>query len=147
MDLRNLYQDIIVDHNQHPRNFHDMPEADSSAEGFNPLCGDKVTIYLKIDDEKILDASFVGCGCAISTASASLMSEYLKGKTIEEVETMFEIFHDALTKNDETALNKLGKLAVLAGVKEFPSRVKCATLAWHTLHAALEKTDVPVSTE
>lgn len=147
MDLRNLYQEVIVDHNRNPRNQGKIADPDAQANGYNRLCGDKLTVYLLIDDDVIKDAKFEGCGCAISTASASLMTEYLKGKPIEEVEAMFTTFHDALTKKDQEAEQRLGKLAVLAGVKEFPSRVKCATLAWHTLHSALARSEEVATTE
>ena len=145
-DLRELYQEVIVDHSQTPRNRHTMANASQSAEGFNPLCGDKVTIFLKITNNVIEDVSFEGCGCAISIASASLMTEQLKGKTEAEAQALFNDFHDLITQeNSDTA--KLGKLSVLAGVHAFPSRIKCATLAWHTFKAALEKINESVSTE
>jgi len=145
-DLRELYQEVIIDHSKHPRNFHDMTNANRHAEGFNRLCGDRLTLYLFMENGVIKDVSFKGVGCAISTASASLMTETLKGKTEQEAEILFEHFHQLLTT--ESASNeKLGKLAVLSGVREYPSRVKCATLAWHTLHAALANAQQPVSTE
>ncbi len=140
-DLRDLYQQVIVDHNKHPRNFRAMPDATHRAEGFNPLCGDRLTLYLKVDDGgRIEDVSFEGSGCAISTASASLMTEQLKGRTIDEAERLFGHFHDMVTgAPDAPAADEgLGKLAVLGGVREFPSRIKCATLCWHAMHAALE---------
>jgi len=139
-DLRDLYQQVIVDHNKSPRNFHAMPDATCKAEGFNPLCGDKLTLYLRLDDEKvILDVSFEGSGCAISTASASLMTEQLKGKTLDEAEAIFSRFHDMVTSDPTVPADTEGldKLAVLGGVREFPSRIKCATLCWHTLNAAV----------
>lgn len=144
-DLRDLYQEIIIDHGRRPRNFHKMEHASCHAEGFNRLCGDRLTLYVKIQNGIIKDASFIGTGCAISTASASLMTEQLKDKTIHEAETLFQNFHQLLTVGIEN--NTLGKLSVLAGVREFPTRVKCATLAWHTLHAALANEQQPVTTE
>lgn len=146
MDLRELYQEIIIDHNKNPRNHRPMEDAAAFAHGFNPLCGDKLTVYLKLDKDSIAEASFVGCGCAISQASASLMTEALKGKTIAAADTLFENFHTMLTAED-SAVSMPEKLAVLAGVKAYPARVKCATLAWHTLHAALHKDRNTVSTE
>lgn len=147
MDLRELYQEIIIDHNRNPRNFHTMDEATTQANGFNPLCGDKLTVYAKLKDSCIDDLSFIGCGCAISQASASLMTEALKGKTVEEAHSLFHKFHDMLTQDDESQMASMDKLTVLAGVKAFPARVKCATLAWHTLEAALKKQEAVVSTE
>lgn len=147
MDLRELYQEIIIDHNRNPRNHHEMADATSQANGFNPLCGDKLTVYLKIEDKKIKEASFLGCGCAISQASASLMTEALGGKTIHEAHQLFARFHTMLTSDTETEPLSLDKLKVLAGVKAYPARVKCATLAWHTLEAALKKEVATVSTE
>lgn len=139
MDLKNLYQDVIVDHNRSPRNFRKIQDATRVQEGFNPLCGDKLTIYLKLDGERISDLSFEGSGCAISVASASLMSQQLKGKTVTEAEQLFEQMHALLTRDDaDTNLEALGKLAALSGVREYPSRVKCATLCWHTLKNALD---------
>lgn len=135
-DLRELYQEVIFDHNRHPRNYRAMDDADHIAEGHNPLCGDQLTVYLRVENGVIADASFVGHGCAISTASASLMTEAVIGKPEAEVEALFRDFHTMLTEED-AAEHDLGKLEVLAGVKEFPVRVKCATLAWHTLHNAL----------
>jgi len=147
MDLRELYQEIIIDHNRNPRNHHAMDEATTQANGFNPLCGDKLTVYIKIDNNIVTDVSFVGCGCAISQASASLMTEAMRGKTLAEAQILFERFHAMLTTEEDTFSGSLDKLAVLAGVKAYPARVKCATLAWHTLHAALSKNAVIVSTE
>ena len=144
-NLRELYQEVIFDHNRQPRNFHDMPEADHQADGHNPLCGDQLTVYLRIDNDVIEDVSFVGHGCAISTASASLMTEAVKGKTVAEVEALFRDFHALLT--DTPPERDFGKLAVLTGVREFPARVKCATLAWHTLHNALIGDHTPAQTE
>ena len=144
-NLRELYQEVIFDHNRQPRNFHDMPEADHHADGHNPLCGDQLTVYLRINNDVIEDVSFVGHGCAISTASASLMTEAVKGKTVAEVEALFKDFHALLT--DTPPERDFGKLAVLTGVREFPARVKCATLAWHTLHNALIGDHSPAHTE
>ncbi len=146
MDLRDLYQEVIIDHNRQPRNFHVMEHPSSSAEGFNPLCGDKLSLFLKVQNNHVVDASFTGCGCAISTASASLMTEAIKGQTIEKTQQLFETFHHLMTKDDNIS-PELGKLSVLAGVRAYPSRVKCATLAWHTLEAALSKSTQVVSTE
>lgn len=148
-DLKELYQEVIVDHNKNPRNFHKMEGDCCCVDGFNPLCGDKLTLYLKVDNDHIQEASFVGRGCAISTASASLMTDSLKGLTIAEAKTLFEKFHHMVTSEEGIAdSDNLDKLAVLAGVKDFPARVKCATLAWHTLMAALEqKTSEIVTTE
>lgn len=147
-DLRDLYQEVIFDHNRNPRNFHPLPEANRQAEGFNPLCGDKLTVYLKVDDGVVTDASFIGSGCAISTASASLMTESVKGKTEAEAEALFREFHHEVA-GAEAPLKRvpLGKLSVLTGVREYPARVKCATLAWHTVHAALTQQQEMVSTE
>lgn len=146
-DLRELYQEVIFDHNRHPRNFGKLPGANACAEGFNPMCGDKVAVYLKLDNGVISDVSFQGCGCAISTASASLMTEFLKGKTVEEAQRLFEQFHAMVTGPEGSGHDDLGKLEVLEGVREFPARVKCATLAWHTLRAALQGERQTVSTE
>jgi nitrogen fixation NifU-like protein len=146
-DLRELYQDVIFDHYKKPRNCHVLDCANHQAEGFNPLCGDQLTVYLRVDKGVISDLSFKGSGCAISTASASLMTEALKGKRIDEVEHLFEDFHHMLTTPGDASRPELGKLEVLAGVSEFPARVKCATLAWHTLQSALKNQNKPVSTE
>lgn len=146
-DLRDLYQEVIFDHYKHPRNFHRIEGADRMAEGHNPLCGDTVKVYLKVENGIVADVGFEGCGCAISTASASLMTEAVKGKTVAEAEKLFGEFHTMITDPKEPAHHDLGKLEVLCGVKEFPTRVKCATLAWHTLHNALEGRAEPVSTE
>jgi len=135
-DLRELYQEVIFDHNRHPRNFRAMEHASHAADGHNPLCGDQLTVYVKVQDGVVSDASFVGHGCAISTASASLMTEAVKGKPVAEVEALFKDMHTMLTQAHPEGRD-FGKLEVLAGVREFPSRVKCATLAWHTLHNAL----------
>jgi nitrogen fixation protein NifU and related proteins len=147
-DLRDLYQEVIFDHNRNPRNFRVMADADRKVEGFNPLCGDRLTLYLKMHGDRIADASFQGSGCAISTASVSLMTEIIKDKTEGEAEALFKAFHDMTTgKDEDIQLEAVGKLAVLAGVREYPARVKCATLAWHTLDAALKNQQQPVSTE
>jgi nitrogen fixation protein NifU and related proteins len=146
-DLRELYQETIFDHYRKPRNYHALACANHKAEGVNPLCGDRVTVYLKVADGVIEDLSFEGTGCAISTASASLMTETLKGKKVEEVEHLFDDFHHMVTDAQDTEHPELGKLEVLAGVREFPARVKCATLAWHTLHAALKDQQKSTSTE
>ncbi len=141
-----LYQEIILDHSKRPRNCHTMLDATGTAQGFNPLCGDKLELYLKVEDGIVKDASFVGSGCAISTASASLMTESLKGKTREDALQMLEKFHDLLT-TDSPVTSELGKLVVFCGVKDYPARVKCATLAWHTLKSALTNSDEPATTE
>jgi nitrogen fixation protein NifU and related proteins len=147
-ELRELYQEVIFDHNRNPRNFRIMEDANRKVEGFNPLCGDRLTLYLKVKDGLIEDASFQGQGCAISTASVSLMTELIKGKTEQEAEELFEVLHKITTSQDEAVnLEELGKLAVLAGVREYPARVKCATLAWHTLVAALKNDRDTVTTE
>ena len=146
-DLRDLYQEVIFDHNRNPRNFRVMENPDREVEGFNPLCGDRLTLFLKMDGKEIVDASFQGSGCAISTASVSLMTEIVKGKTEEEAETLFKQFHAMTTEEGEVDLAAIGKLAVLAGVREYPARVKCATLAWHTLDAALKNEEKSISTE
>jgi nitrogen fixation protein NifU and related proteins len=146
-DLRELYQEVILDHHKKPRNFRKL-EGARHVEGYNPLCGDKVTVYVKLDGDVVREVSFQGSGCAISTASASLMTETLKGKTRAEAEALFQTFHDLLTGKPQTTDGpELGKLEVFSGVREFPVRVKCATLAWHTFHAALEGEDKTVSTE
>ena len=144
-DLNDLYQEVILDHNRRPRNFHPLADASHSAEGYNPLCGDRLTLYLKVDGNRIADVSFEGAGCAISKASASMMTADVKGKTQHEIEERFERFHKMVT-GDASQAASLGKLAALAGVSEFPVRVKCATLCWHTLRSALDDGHV-VSTE
>jgi nitrogen fixation protein NifU and related proteins len=148
-DLRELYQELIIDHSKRPRNFKVLETADRKLEGYNPLCGDKVTVFLELEHDRVKNVSFQGSGCAISTASASVMTESVKGKTLAEVEALFEVFHQMVMGKPPAAGNapELGKLAVFSGVSEFPARVKCATLAWHTLHAALQGTGDPVSTE
>ncbi|MDP9193103.1 MAG: SUF system NifU family Fe-S cluster assembly protein [Acidobacteriota bacterium] len=147
-DLRELYQQVILDHNKNPRNFHDMPDATNRVDGYNPLCGDHYTIFLKTDGDTIQEVSFTGSGCAISKASASVMSSTIKGKSKEEADRLFETFH-ALVTGDQSGLSAadLGRLAAFSGVSEFPARVKCATLAWHTLRSALEGNNEKVSTE
>ena len=147
MDLRELYQEVIIDHNRNPRNHHEMANASCQARGFNPLCGDKLTVYVQVANGLVQDISFVGCGCAISQASASLMTDAMKGKTVVEAHELFERFHTMLTSDEQTSELALDKLTVLAGVRAFPARVKCATLAWHTLEAALKKDATLVSTE
>ena len=148
-DLRELYQAVILDHHKKPRNYRVLPGANRHAEGYNPLCGDKVTVYVQVENDVVRDISFRGTGCAISTASASMMTESLKGKSRAEAEALFKTFHDLVAGDHPAAEGApgLGKLAVFAGVREFPVRVKCATLAWHTLRAALEGGDQTVSTE
>lgn len=147
-DLRQLYQEVILDHNRHPHNYREITSTCCKAEGYNPLCGDQVTIYIKLDNDIVTDASFQGKGCAISVASASLMTEALKGKHIDEVKKLFQQFHDGLTLNDDSHdLTELGKLAVFEGVKEYPTRIKCATLAWHASIAAIDGDTTPVNTE
>lgn len=148
-DLRELYQEMILDHGRSPRHHHAMPQANRQANGHNQFCGDRLTVYLKIEKDKITAISFQGSGCAISIASASLMSEILSGKMVKEAETLFETFHQLLTSESSTyeQLHDLEKLTVFAGVKAYPTRVKCATLAWHTLLAALKQNNEWVSTE
>ena len=145
--LRDLYQEVILEHSKVPRNYRGMAEADHKAEGFNPLCGDRFTVYLHMEGDAIRDISFQGSGCAISKASASMMTQTLKGKTRGEAEKLFRKFHDLVTGQGHPPETEMGKLAVFSGVSEFPARVKCATLAWHTLQAALEGQQDAVSTE
>lgn len=148
-ELRDLYQQVILDHNKAPRNFHAMDDATRHVEGFNPLCGDHYTVYVKLEGETIADVSFEGAGCAISKASASVMSSLVKGRTIAQVEELFHEFH-RLVKGEalgEEEIERLGKLGAFAGVSEFPARVKCASLAWHTLHAAVKSDSKAISTE
>ncbi len=149
MEMRDLYQQVILDHNRSPRNFRELEDADHVAHGDNPLCGDKIRVYVKLNGDVIEDVSFHGSGCAISQSSASLMTTAVKGKTVTDAEELFHKFHDMVTGDDDQAANPkaLGKLAAFAGVREFPARVKCANLAWHTLHAALREQAEPVSTE
>ena len=148
MDLRDLYQEVILDHNKRPRNFRTIEAASRKQEGYNPLCGDRLTLYVALDGDRISDVAFQGTGCAISKASASLMTEALKGKTIDEARALFDRFHDMVTSAPESVAPDLGKLSVLSGVREFPTRIKCASLAWHTLKAAVSDGGAgPVSTE
>jgi nitrogen fixation NifU-like protein len=139
-ELSELYQQVILDHNKKPRNFHKLETANRTAEGYNPLCGDQLHIYLEVEDDQVKDISFEGSGCAIFKASASMMTQAVKGKTKSESEELFEEFHRLVTGrlDEETEDNNLGKLKIFAGVREFPVRVKCATLSWHTMRAALE---------
>jgi nitrogen fixation NifU-like protein len=147
-ELRDLYQDVILEHSKAPRNFRELPAANHKAEGFNPLCGDRFTIYVTTDGDSIRDITFQGSGCAISKASASMMTQSLKGKNKTEAAKIFERFHKLVTGQESSnGEAELGKLTVFSGVSEFPVRVKCATLAWHTLQAALEDTQEAVSTE
>jgi nitrogen fixation NifU-like protein len=139
MDLKDLYRDVILDHNKHPRNFGKLESADTHADGHNPLCGDRLTVFLKLKGDQVEDIRFEGKGCAISTASASLMTEAIKGKHKAEIDTLFGKVHSLLTRQDALADTSLGKLAALSGVREYPARVKCASLCWHTLNAALER--------
>ena len=147
--IRDLYQEVVFDHNRNPRNFRVMEDANRKIEGYNPLCGDRITLYVKVHDGVIEDVSFQGAGCAISTASASLMTEIVKGHTEQEAERLFELFHRVTTGQDGDAVNleEIGKLAVLAGVRAYPARVKCATLAWHSLQSALKNEHDTISTE
>ncbi len=149
MDLRELYQEVILDHNKRPRNFRVPDPVNRKAEGYNPLCGDKITVFLYVDGDVIKDLGFQGTGCAISKASASMMTDALKGKTLAEADAFFEKFHSMLTvpAAAETNIEGLGKLGVLSGVREYPMRVKCASLAWHTLKAAMHAEAHVVSTE
>jgi nitrogen fixation NifU-like protein len=148
-DLRELYQEVILDHSKNPRHCRVLDDADGAAEGHNPLCGDRLTVYLRMDGDHIAEATFQGSGCAISVASASMMTQAVQGLSTAEVEERFRAFHRMLTAADaaEEAAPALGKLAIFAGVRQFPVRVKCATLAWHTLRAALERRGDPVTTE
>jgi len=147
-DLRELYQQVILDHNKNPRNFHEMADATRRVEGYNPLCGDHYTVFVRLNDGTIDEVSFTGNGCAISKASASVMSSTVKGKSTEEAEQLFDTFHRLVT-GDASGLSAedLGRLAAFSGVSEFPARVKCATLAWHTLKTAIEGNDEKVTTE
>jgi nitrogen fixation NifU-like protein len=149
-DLRDLYQEVILDHSKRPRNFRELPAPSLRADGHNPLCGDRATVYVRVEGDRVSDVAFKGTGCSISTASASMMTESVKGKSRDEVESLFTRFHDLVTaapgQADRTA-PELGKLVVFAGVSEFPVRVKCASLPWHTLKAALEGEGAAVSTE
>ncbi|HEX6648152.1 MAG TPA: SUF system NifU family Fe-S cluster assembly protein [Pyrinomonadaceae bacterium] len=142
-ELSELYQQVILDHNKKPRNFRKPEATNHSAEGFNPLCGDQLTVYINLDGDQVTDVGFEGSGCAISKASASMMTQAVKGKSKEQAETLFKEFHSMVTGelDEETEENHLGNLKIFAGVREFPVRVKCATLPWHTMHAALNKQD------
>jgi nitrogen fixation NifU-like protein len=144
--LQDLYQEVILDHNRRPRNFR-VIEGGQRAEGYNPLCGDRLTVYLLVEDGRVRDASFLGSGCAISKASASLMTDAVKGKTLDEIDALFGSFQRMITRAPDEPVDDLGKLSVLAGVRQFPVRVKCASLPWHTLRAATEARSDVVSTE
>ena len=147
-ELRELYQEVILDHNKHPRNFGEIEGADRHAEGYNPLCGDRLTVYLNLEKDVITEAAFQGSGCAISKASASLMTDAVKGKTVAEARLLFDRFHAMITNNaNENSESQIGKLAVLAGVRDYPMRVKCAILAWHALRAAVDENNQSISTE
>jgi nitrogen fixation NifU-like protein len=147
-DLRDLYQEVILEHSKAPRNYRQLAAANHHAEGFNPLCGDHFTVYLELEGDAIRDVSFQGSGCAISKASASMMTQAVKGKSKAEAAKLFDTFHKLVTTGEVNGnQSDLGKLAVFSGVSEFPVRVKCATLAWHTLEAAIEGKQDPVSTE
>jgi nitrogen fixation NifU-like protein len=147
MDLKELYRDVILDHNRQPRNFGRIDGTDAQADGHNPLCGDRLTVFVRLNGEQVEDIRFEGKGCAISTASASLMTEAVKGKDRAAIQSLYDKVHELLTQQDAPADASLGKLAALSGVREFPVRVKCASLCWHTLNAALEHGAATVSTE
>jgi nitrogen fixation NifU-like protein len=146
-ELRDLYREVILDHNRHPRNFGEIEAADRVVEGVNPLCGDRITLYLRLDDDRIADVRFKGTGCAISVASSSLMTEKVKGASVQDSLALFEKVHSMLTGRGEPDTETLGKLAALSGVREYPTRVKCASLAWHALKTALASSGRHVSTE
>jgi len=147
-EMSDLYQELILDHKRHPRNFREMPDATRAVDGHNPLCGDQLRLFVKVSDRRVEDVSFVGVGCAISMASASMLTEAVKGKTVEEAERLFADVHDLLTSaHPRTDPAALGNLGVLAGVHEYPMRVKCATLSWHTLDTALNTEEDSVTTE
>lgn len=148
-DLRDLYQEVVIDHSKRPRNFRKMEDANHTAEGFNPLCGDRITLYLKLEGDRVADVAFQGSGCAISTSSASIMTEVLKGKTVAEAEKTFEEFHRLVTGELQPGerAEDMGKLAVFEKVSDYPARVKCASLAWHTLNSALRDESKTVTTE
>ena len=147
-DLRELYQQVILDHNKNPRNYRELPGASRRVEGYNPLCGDHYTVYVDVDGSVIRDIAFTGSGCAISKASASVMSSTVKGKTVEEAEAIFDTFHKLVTgEGGDLDVDELGRLAAFSGVSEFPARVKCASLPWHTLHTALQGEEQVVTTE
>ncbi|PYS60167.1 MAG: SUF system NifU family Fe-S cluster assembly protein [Acidobacteria bacterium] len=147
-ELSELYQQVILDHNKKPRNFHKLERANRTAEGYNPLCGDQLSVYLQVEDDEVIDVSFEGSGCAISKASASMMTQAVKGKSKREAELLFDEFHRMVTGrlNEESEPNQLGRLKIFSGVRDFPVRVKCASLPWHTLHAALNNQPI-ISTE
>jgi nitrogen fixation NifU-like protein len=142
-ELSELYQEVILDHNRRPHNFRVIESPTAKQEGYNPLCGDRLTLYVTVDNDVIKDVAFQGSGCAISKASASLMTDAVKGKTVDEAQQLFDRFHAMITSNPETPADDLGKLSVLAGVREFPTRVKCASLAWHTMKAAVAQDSDP----
>jgi nitrogen fixation NifU-like protein len=146
-DLGDLYQEVILDHNRRPRNFRAMEQASRTQEGYNPLCGDRLMLYVKLEGDRIVDVAFQGSGCAISKASASLMTEALKGKTLDQARTLFDRFHQMVTSAPDTTAPDLGKLSVLSGVREYPTRIKCASLPWHTFKAAVSGEQGTVSTE
>ena len=148
-DLDELYQEVVLDHSRRPRNFGKLDDANRTKEGFNPLCGDQITLYLSVDDGMITDVGFQGVGCAISKASSSMMTESVKGKSRGEAEKIFEAFRNMVTQQSDGDIDvdTLGDLEVLGGVSKYPARIKCATLSWHTLHAALTEEEEPVSTE
>lgn len=147
-ELSDLYQQVILDHNKKPRNFRKLEAANRTAEGYNPLCGDQLTVYMQLEDEVVSDISFEGSGCAISKAAASMMTQSIKGKTRQEAEKLFDEFHRMVTGqlDEETTPNELGRLTIFSGVRDFPARVKCASLSWHTMHAALNNEEM-ISTE
>ncbi|HEU4619451.1 MAG TPA: SUF system NifU family Fe-S cluster assembly protein [Gammaproteobacteria bacterium] len=146
-ELKELYREVILDHNRHPRNFGELADADRVVEGVNPLCGDRLTLYVKLTGDKIEDIAFKGTGCAISVASSSLMTERVKGRTIADSQALFRQIHEMLTGESMPSIEELDKLVALAGVREYPSRVKCASLGWHALHSALDGSEKSVSTE
>jgi nitrogen fixation NifU-like protein len=147
-ELRELYQEVILDHNRKPRNFREIDGADRHADGYNPLCGDKIAVYVNVEGNTITDVSFLGSGCAISKASASLMTDAVTGKTLPEARALFEQFHRMVTDSDSSVDSaSLGKLAVFAGVRDYPTRVKCASLAWHTLRSACDDAHELITTE
>lgn len=146
-ELRELYREVILDHNRQPRNFGELRDADRIVEGVNPLCGDKMTLYVKLAGDTVEDVRFKGTGCAISVASSSLMTERVKGRPVEETLRLFDRVHDMLTGEDDASVEGMDKLAALAGVREYPSRVKCASLGWHALKAALTGSQDKISTE
>jgi len=147
MELKDLYRDVILDHNKRPRNFGRLEHPDASADGHNPLCGDRLTVWLRMNGDRVEDVRFEGKGCAISTASASLMTEAVKGKDRATIGKLFDDVHSLLTEQSAEPVPELGKLAALSGVREFPARVKCASLCWHTLNAALDRSGNTISTE